>query len=105
MEQRACDVRHREGDVIVERLGKDFEPTFLIRVLQRLDFREEVRVTAQRPLGKSDQSASEDIGAFNGDADRHHLVGALNVVRGAVADAPSPVDVKRVVHASAHALG
>ena len=80
-------------------------PALAVLVLQRLDLGEEIRVTAQRALGEGDQRAGQDIGAFDRDADRHHLIGALDVVRRPVADAPAAMNVERVVDAAAHALG
>ena len=62
-------------------------------------------MTAERALGEGDQRAGEDIGALNGDADRHHLIGALDVVRWPVANAATAVNVERVVHALPHAVG
>ena len=56
-------------------------------------------------MREGDQRARQDIGALDGDADRHHLIGALDVVRRPIADAAPAMDVERVVHALTHALG
>ena len=62
-------------------------PLRLVRVLRGRDFLVEIGMRAQRALRERDQRARQDVGAFDGDADRHHLVGRLQVVRRPVADA------------------
>ena len=76
-----------------------------ILILQRLDLGDEVRVRAERALRKGDQCARQDIGAFDRDADWHHLIGALQIIGRAVANAPAAMNIERVVDALAHAIG
>ena len=78
---------------------EQLDPALLVLVLQRLDLGEEIRVAAERALGEGDQRARQDVGAFDGDADRHHLIGGLDIIGGSVADAAAAMDVERVVHA------
>ncbi len=105
VEQRAEDVRQRERHMAVESALEVGHALVLIAILQRLDLGEEIGVTAQRALGEGDQRAGQDIGALNRDADRDHLIGALDVVRRPVANAAAAVNVERVVDALPHAVG
>ena len=105
VEQRARGVGEEKGPMGIEGLLELFDPAVAIFVLQRLDLGKEIRMAAQRPLGEDDQGAGQDIGAFHRDADRHHLIGALDIVRRAVADAASAMDVERIVDTVPHAVG
>ncbi len=105
VEQGAEQIRDGKGEMAVEGALEGGDALLLVGVLQRLDLGEEVGVAAERALGEGDQGAGEDVGAFDGDADRHHLIGALDVVRRPVADASAAMDVEGVIDALAHALG
>ena len=60
---------------------------------------------ADRALPEDDQGARQDVGAFDGDRDRRHLVAAADPVVRSEADALAAVDVHGIVHAEARALG
>ena len=62
-------------------------------------------MAADRALAEQDQAAGEDVGAFDGDADRDLLVGAAEEVLRAEADALAADHVHAVVHRLAGALG
>jgi hypothetical protein len=85
-------------------LSKSTRP-FSIRVLRRLHFRQQVGMAADGALAEDDQRAGQDVGAFDGDADRHLLVGAAEEVRRAEADALAADDVHAVIDHLAGALG
>ena len=59
---------------------------------------------AQRALRERDQRARQDVGTLDGDADRNHLVGGLQVVARTVADGTAAVNVEGIVDGAAHAL-
>ena len=80
VEEGAEHVRQRERDVAAERRLEGGEPALLVGVLAGLDLLVEIGMRAQRALREGDQRARQDVGAFDRDADRHHLVGRLQVV-------------------------
>ena len=59
----------------------------------------------QRALGERDQRARQDVGPFDGDSHRDHLIRRLEIVAGSIANGAAAVDVEGVVDGVAHALG
>ncbi len=51
-----------------------------VRILRGIHFLEHERVTANGALTKDDQVARQDIGALDGDGDRHDLVAAPEII-------------------------
>ena len=87
VEEGAEHVRQREGHVAAERRIEGVEPALLVGVLAGLDLLVEIGMRAQRALREGDERARQDVGALDRDADRHRLVGGLQVVGRPVADA------------------
>ena len=88
----------------LESLLERFEARVLVGVLSGLDFRIKIGVAPQGSLREDDEAAGENVRALDRNADGRNLIGGLQIVVGAVADALAAVDVKRVVQRSAHSF-
>ena len=68
-----------------------------VRILRRIHFLQHERVTAHRPLTKDDQVARQDIGALDGNGDRHDLVAAPEIVIRSQHNALAAVNIHCIV--------
>ena len=78
--------------------------TLAIGILRGLDLAVEIGMRAQRALRERDQRPRQDVGAFDRDADRNHLVGRLQIVARPIADGAAAVNIEGVVDGAAHPL-
>jgi hypothetical protein len=76
-----------------------------IRIEGRLHLLQHVGMTADGPLAKENHAARQDVRPFDGDADRHLLIGAANEVRWAQTDPLAADDVHAVIDHLAGTLG
>ena len=103
--QSAQTILDGKADMAEQRLVEIDQALLGIGILRRLHFRQQIRMAADGALAEDDQRAGQDVGAFNGDANRHLLVGAAEEIRRAEADALAANDVHAVIDHLARPLG
>ena len=88
-----------------ERLVESVEPLGAVALAQRVHFIEQIGMRADRALPEHDQIAGQDIGALDGDADRHRTIEIAEIVLRPVDHGLAAMDVHRVVDRDPHPLG
>src|SRR5262249_23463989 len=92
------------ADMSPEGFVEGVESTLAVGILQCRHFFQQIRMTADGALTELDEAAGDDVGAFDGDADRHAAIEAAKVVEWALDDALAAMHTQSVVDRDAHAL-
>lgn len=93
------------ADVFPERSVEGGEPALAIGVGQRVHLVEQIGMRADRALPEHDEIAGEDIGALDGDADRHGAMQIADIVLRAVDHRLAAMDIHGIVDRGPHPLG
>ena len=86
-------------------LSKASRPLARSAVAERVHLLQQIGMRADRALPEHDQIAGQDIGALDGDADRHRTIEIADVILRAVDHRLAAMDVHGVVDRDPHPLG
>ena len=74
-------------------------------IAERVHLFEQIRMRADRALPEHDQIAGQDVGAFDGDRDRHRAIEGTQIVLRAVDHGLAAMDIHCIVDRGPHPLG